>query len=84
MNLELLALILNLFVIYLKKRLEEGKNNEKWYISCVDLIRSRFNSEDMAGFKIQDLEIKRVVRIHNRFLRNKFEEKMESLVDVSN
>lgn len=38
----------------------------------------------MQAFNIQDIEIKRVVRIHNRFLRNKFEEKMESLVDVSN
>ena len=24
-------------------RLEEGKANEKWYGSCVDLIRSRFH-----------------------------------------
>jgi len=24
-------------------RLEEGKNTEKWYISCVDLIKSRFH-----------------------------------------
>ncbi|EGR31925.1 leucine rich repeat protein [Ichthyophthirius multifiliis] len=65
-------------------RLEEGKSNEKWYISCEDLIKSRFNADDMIGYGIQDLQIKRVVRIHNRFLRNKFEEKMESLVDISN
>jgi hypothetical protein len=38
----------------------------------------------MSLFMISDIEIKRVVRIHNRFSRNKFEEKMESLVDVSN
>ena len=37
----------------------------------------------MSLYGIQDIEIKRVVRIHNRFLRNKFEEKMETLVDVS-
>ena len=29
-------------------RLEEGKSNEKWYISCVDLIKSRFHPEDMG------------------------------------
>lgn len=29
-------------------RLEEGKSNEKWYVSCVDLIRSRFHNEDMS------------------------------------
>lgn len=38
----------------------------------------------MNSYGIADIDIKRVVRIHNRFLRNKFEEKMESLVDVSN
>lgn len=38
----------------------------------------------MQQYGIKDIEIKRVVRIHNKFIRNKFEEKMESLVDVSN
>ena len=38
----------------------------------------------MSCYGVQDIDIRRVVRIHNRFLRNKFEEKMESLVDVSN
>lgn len=65
-------------------RLEEGKTNEKWYVSCVDLIKSRFHQENMTQYGIKDIEIKRVVRIHNKFIRNKFEEKMESLVDVSN
>ena len=65
-------------------RLEEGKGSEKWFISCVDLLRSRFFADDMAAIGIKDIEVKRVVRIHNRFLRNKFEEKLESLVDVTN
>jgi len=38
----------------------------------------------MNEYGVTDIDIRRVVRIHNRFLRNKFEEKMESLVDVSN
>jgi hypothetical protein len=38
----------------------------------------------MVQYGVGDIDIRRVVRIHNRFLRNKFEEKMESLVDVSN
>ena len=65
-------------------RLEEGKPADKWFMSCVDLIKSRFNCEEMQQFGIDDIDIRRVIRIHNRFLRNKFEEKMESLVDVSN
>lgn len=32
---------------------------------------------------IGNINIKRVVRIHNRFLKNKFEEKMEVLTDIS-
>jgi len=38
----------------------------------------------MAEFNITDIEVKRIVRIHNRFLKNKFEDRLESLVDVSN
>lgn len=26
-------------------RFEEGKPNDKWFSSCVDLVRSRFNAE---------------------------------------
>ena len=29
-------------------RLEEGKVSDKWFMSCVDLIKSRFNSEEMS------------------------------------
>ena len=66
-------------------RLEEGKGNEKWFISCVDLIKSRFHQEEMQKmFDIKDIFVNRVIRIHNRFLRNKFEEKMENLVDSNN
>jgi len=28
-------------------RLEEGKGQEKWYHSCIDVIRSRFFNEEM-------------------------------------
>ena len=49
--------------------MEEGKGNEKWYISCVDLLKSRFHADEMAVYGISDLQIKRVIRIHNRFLR---------------
>lgn len=65
-------------------RLEEGKGNEKWYISCVDLIKSRFHQEEMQKFyDILDVNVNRVIRIHNRFLRNKFEEKMENLTETN-
>lgn len=65
-------------------RFEEGKASDKWFTSCDDLIRSRFDSEIMKKkFGIHDITILRVTRIHNRFLRNRFEEKIEQLMDLS-
>lgn len=64
-------------------RFEEGKPGDKWFSSCVDLVRSRFNPEQMKFFGINGINVTRVTRIHNRFLRNRFEEKLEQLVDLS-
>jgi hypothetical protein len=64
-------------------RFEEGKPTDKWFSSCVDLVRSRFNPEQMKFFGINGINVTRVTRIHNRFLRNRFEEKLEQLVDLS-
>jgi hypothetical protein len=33
-------------------KFEEGKGNEKWYVSCVDLIKSRFQIEEMKAYNI--------------------------------
>jgi hypothetical protein len=33
-------------------RFEEGKPNDKWFSSCVDLVRSRFNAEQMRFYGI--------------------------------
>lgn len=64
-------------------RFEEGKPADKWYSSCVDLVRSRFNPDHMKRFGITGINVVRVTRIHNRFLRNRFEEKLEQLIDLS-
>lgn len=64
-------------------RFEEGKPTDKWFSSCVDLVRSRFNPEQMKFFGINGINVTRVTRIHNRYLRNRFEEKLEQLVDLS-
>ena len=64
-------------------RFEEGKPTDKWFSSCVDLVRSRFNPEQMKFYGITGIWVTRVTRIHNRFLRNRFEEKLDQLVDIS-
>lgn len=64
-------------------RFEEGRPQDKWYTSCVDLVRSRFNAEQMKSLGVLGITVTRVTKIHNRFLRNRFEEKLEQLVDLS-
>jgi Leucine-rich repeat (LRR) protein len=64
-------------------RLEDGKPSDVWYTSCSDLVRSRLNIGDMHHLGVRDVSITRVLRIHNRVLRNRFEEKLESLVDFN-
>ena len=64
-------------------RFEEGRPQDRWFSSCVDLVRSRFSAEQMKTFGIIGINVTRVTRIHNRFLRNRFEEKLEQLVDLS-
>ena len=51
-------------------RFEEGRLQDKWFTSCVDLVKSRFNAEQMKAFGIIGINVIRVTRIHNSFLRN--------------
>jgi hypothetical protein len=60
-------------------RLEDGKPLDAWYISCVDLVRSRLFSDELLTFGIRDIKVNRVTRINNRFLRNRFEARIEEL-----
>lgn len=64
-------------------RFEEGRHQDKWYTSCVDLVKSRFNLESMSSYSIYGISVTRVTRIHNRFLRNKFDDRLEQLVGMS-
>lgn len=54
-------------------RLEEGKPGHIWYNSCVELVKSRFFREDFERLGISSIKIQRVTRIHNRFLKTRFE-----------
>lgn len=56
-------------------RFEEGKSQDKWYASVVDLIKSRFNPDSIPGIK--GISVSRVLRVHNRYSRSKFEDKLE-------
>ncbi|XRB06100.1 U2 small nuclear ribonucleoprotein A [Pycnococcus provasolii] len=64
-------------------RLEDGKPSDLWYTSCVDLVHSRFFSEDFAQYGITGIRVTRVSRVHNRFLRTRFETALSEKVDTS-
>lgn len=57
-------------------RYEEGCPNDTWYKSCCDLVLSRQST-------VMNINVTRVVRIHNKLLRSRFEEKLETLADTS-
>ncbi|EEY53512.1 uncharacterized protein PITG_07172 [Phytophthora infestans T30-4] len=61
-------------------RLEDGKPTDAWFGSCVELVRSRFCLPDLQKFGICDIRINRVTRINNRFLRNRFQTRLEEVL----
>jgi Leucine-rich repeat (LRR) protein len=60
-------------------RLEDGKRTDVWHSSCVDLVNSRFFPPDFQVHGINGIQVHRVTRIHNRFLRNRFETRIEAM-----
>ena len=49
----------------------------------MDLFRSRFFVGDFEPFGVVDVKVTKVTRIHNRNLRNRFEERLHDVVDTS-
>ncbi|KAM4690503.1 leucine-rich repeat-containing protein 9, partial [Rhinophrynus dorsalis] len=62
-------------------RFEEGSPSDSWFKSCYDLILSRFCAVDFKAFGISGVKINRIVRVHNRILRLKFDEKLQDFMD---
>eukprot|EP00941_MAST-03F_sp_MAST-3F-sp1_P003667 g3667.t1 len=63
-------------------RMENGKPTDVWYTSCADLLNSRFVAADFEPMGIRGIKVVSVTRVHNRFLRNRFEMRMRELVDM--
>ncbi|OQR95919.1 hypothetical protein THRCLA_07461 [Thraustotheca clavata] len=61
-------------------RLEDGTESDVWYASCVDLLKSRAFLSDLSSLGIRDLKVTRVTRVNNRFLRNRFQERVDALL----
>ncbi|KAG2444570.1 hypothetical protein HXX76_001315 [Chlamydomonas incerta] len=55
-------------------RLEDGRPSDLWYASCTDLVASRFSAADFpAALGVAGMHVTGVTRIHNRWLRTRFE-----------
>ncbi|ROL49635.1 Leucine-rich repeat-containing protein 9 [Anabarilius grahami] len=61
-------------------RFEEGNTSEPWFTSCYDLLLSRFCVWDYKPQHITGIKINRIIRIHNRALRQRFQDKVHSLI----
>lgn len=61
-------------------RFEEGGPGDAWAMSCVDLLRSRFHRRQWAGLRIGGCQVVRVLRVHNRTLRNIFDTRLAAVV----
>ncbi|OCT68507.1 leucine-rich repeat-containing protein 9 isoform X2 [Xenopus laevis] len=62
-------------------RFEEGTAADSWFKSCYDLIVSRFCAMNFRAYGISGIKIHRIIRVHNRMLRLKFEEKVQNCMD---
>ena len=62
-------------------RFEEGSPSDVWFSSCHDLVLSRFCASDYRDHTVTGLKIHRIIRIHNRMLRTRFDDVLSSIVD---
>eukprot|EP00752_Nemacystus_decipiens_P007096 g6358.t1 len=53
-------------------RFEEGRPGDVWFSSCADLVKSRVMPAAGKGSS-SGVKVSRVIRIHNRFLKNRFD-----------
>lgn len=49
--------------------------------SCYELILARFCSWDFRSYGITGVKVKRVIKVNNRILRIKFEDKFQTFLD---
>ncbi|XP_053357223.1 leucine-rich repeat-containing protein 9 [Clarias gariepinus] len=61
-------------------RFEEGNTSHTWFKPCYDLLLSRFCAWDYKPYNITGIRINRIVRVYNRALRLRFEDKLHSLL----
>ncbi|XP_072347821.1 leucine-rich repeat-containing protein 9 isoform X4 [Scyliorhinus torazame] len=79
LNLSVLFLLIELETVG-NIRFEEGTPSDVWFTSCYDVILSRFCAWDFKKLGVTGLKINRIIRVHNRMLRLKYEDKIQSIL----
>uniref|UniRef100_A0AAY4C662 Leucine-rich repeat-containing protein 9 n=1 Tax=Denticeps clupeoides TaxID=299321 RepID=A0AAY4C662_9TELE len=64
-------------------RFEEGSPSAPWFTSCHELLLSRFCACDYTRHGVTGLKVHRIIRIQNRALRSRFEDRLHSLLASS-
>ena len=59
-------------------RFDEATVNSPYFETCLELIQSRFTSPDFESFGFNNVRVIRISKLHNRCLRNQFEEAVEA------
>ncbi|EFJ05452.1 hypothetical protein SELMODRAFT_431559 [Selaginella moellendorffii] len=61
-------------------RMEIGNPRDVWFKNCDNLVTSRFSLLDYSPFGITGVRVLKVIRIHNRFLQDRWEKGFEGKV----
>ena len=67
--------------------MEEARGNEDWFRSCETIVKKRFLLEDYEAhvkLGVSGIQIKRVRKIKNYFLKSLFEKKLDILMENYN
>ncbi|CAG5119813.1 unnamed protein product, partial [Candidula unifasciata] len=64
-------------------RFEDGRSSDPWFTSCHDLVLSRFCAYDYRDLGVVGIKIHRIIRIHNRMLRTRFDKSIIAITENS-
>ncbi|KAK0052192.1 leucine-rich repeat-containing protein 9 [Biomphalaria pfeifferi] len=64
-------------------RFEDGQPSDTWFSCCHDLVLSRFCAYDYRNVGVVGIKIHRIIRIHNRMLRTRFDKSISALSDTT-
>ncbi|KAI5066594.1 hypothetical protein GOP47_0019218, partial [Adiantum capillus-veneris] len=59
-------------------RMEAGSIERTWFKNCIELVASTFLIQDFAPFGIIGVSARKVTRIYNKFLQDRFENHIEN------